>query len=256
VYAYFCLISALTEFPDPGERAWFPDSSVAHMSESNEKAAQRDRLDLVRRRAGINSVRGVWDTLGADDSGFSEAAVRDWHAGRRYAPARYLAAVSRTFQVSLDWLVTGEEPMTPGPTTARARRTLEDMDRRVAPLFHAGGPCGPTVGSLFSDVVVRLNASAPDWQDLTPQQRVLTGGVLERLVTGPVRTLRGEAALDPDAAERLDAYALHALLAFREIIPGPGKGIPWPQLVRTVGLDPADYAEFLSGEVPGAPAHG
>ena len=146
--------------------------------------------------------------------------------------------------------------MTPGPARTASRSSLEEIDRRVAPLFHAGGPCGPTVGNLFSDVVVRLNASAPDWQDLTPEQRVLTGGVLERLVTGPVKALIGTEAIDAEVADRLDKYALHALLAFREIIPEPGKGIPWPELVRTVGLDPADYAEFLDGTTGSGTARG
>jgi hypothetical protein len=59
----------------------------------------------------LSSVEAFWQALGGKESGYSYSAARNWHAGRRKAPAGYLARVAETFNVSLPWLVSGTPPM-------------------------------------------------------------------------------------------------------------------------------------------------
>ena len=68
------------------------------------------RLEVVRRELGIESVKEflkeVRDRAGLE---ISYEAARRYHLDR--ASVKYLAAVSKAFDVSLDYLFLGEEPV-------------------------------------------------------------------------------------------------------------------------------------------------
>ena len=71
------------------------------------------RLEDVRAWAGVPSLRGFWQQLAENwmEGRVSYEAVRNYHYDRE-APAAYLARVAKVFNVSLVWLITGDDHMT------------------------------------------------------------------------------------------------------------------------------------------------
>lgn len=77
------------------------------------------RLELVRRREQLD-IKGFHERL-RKEAGLSlgYSAARTYH-DRRPPPVEYIVAVSRTFQVDLEWLAEGDGDLSPIPTeTAR-----------------------------------------------------------------------------------------------------------------------------------------
>ena len=71
----------------------------------------QQRLYDLRKKAGL-SQEGLADLLGV-----TRQAVQKWEAGASRPDMDNLAALARYFNVTLDYLVTGEEPPAPAAQT-------------------------------------------------------------------------------------------------------------------------------------------
>jgi hypothetical protein len=105
------------------------------MSSQRKKAARvspiSKRLEDIRRAEGL-SVRGFFDTIGADAFASYAAAVT-YHAGRE-PPVQYLAATSKRFGYRLEWLATGEGESS--EHHEKLRHTLDAaLDERLLRVF-------------------------------------------------------------------------------------------------------------------------
>ena len=71
----------------------------------------QQRLYELRKKAGL-SQEGLADLLGV-----TRQAVQKWEAGTSRPDMDNLAALARYFNVTLDYLVTGQEPPAPAAST-------------------------------------------------------------------------------------------------------------------------------------------
>ena len=92
------------------------------------------RLEHVRELHGIETLKEFHERIGGDDFK-SYSAVRNYHhcdhdpKRERVAPADYLARVAKVFGVRLEWLITGERPVTVGQQVTEDALAEEEQRR-------------------------------------------------------------------------------------------------------------------------------
>lgn len=144
-----------------------------------------ERLEKVRARVGIPSLRAFWARLKEDwDDPVSYEAVRNYHHNREPTPS-YLARVAEVFGFRLEWLVADRGE----PTTAE--QVLIDVD----PKHPEQLSCGPMPSRPrwpFDYHEVARFALIMVWRELAAAEGGPSGKVVEKGVGAGILTRSGQ----------------------------------------------------------------
>ena len=170
------------------------------------------RLEYIRTREHIPSLKGFWKRLGEDvGSGASYETVRAWHHDRT-ASVEYLTRVLQVFPwVSARWLLTGEGPReSEGLAREDTDESVNERERDAfgveAELYASSVP--PWLhGGLYDFVYDAYER----WPELRPADALAVRRMLERLFR---ETMCMRETTSPDAGWRQQAIH-HAELAMR-----------------------------------------
>lgn len=184
------------------------------------------RLEQVRKRYGIRSIRAFWQKL-VEEGGVdvTYAGARFYHTSRE-APVSYLEGVTKAFpEVRMDWLTTGRGEMTEAEEEAARRSyewdTAEWLPREPMQLLKEGfpeldsasTPVAHLVFSLATDIVLR-QAAHEGVDDVGESFITKTGRLIRGWVYAPFSnayfSMPHPDIRDP-AFERYAVAALHAL---------------------------------------------
>jgi hypothetical protein len=192
-----------------------------------------ERLEYVRTRAGVETLKDFWRKLTAqhpDDSepfSVSYPSVRLYHFNRD-PPVSYLSRVSRVFGFKLDWLASGVGPKTEEDARRRAeleayvaasRGTPDDWARQKL----TGSPAGwLLMDPAAMERAVELSARFHVWNERFAELRGVPVPTADEsiwqfaiLLQAPLKRWKSNrTGLDPEP-ERLLAYVEAAMLAIR-----------------------------------------
>lgn len=186
------------------------------------------RLEQVRKRYGIRSIRAFWQKL-VEEGGVdvTYAGARFYHTSRE-APVSYLEGVTKAFpEVRMDWLTTGRGEMTEAEEEAARksrsyewqtdgwlpREPMELLIQGFPELGSASTALSHLVFALATDIMLReRDQQAVD--DVGEAFIVTTGQRIRRLLYAPFHST-SKSMPHPDirdpAFERYAVAALHAL---------------------------------------------
>lgn len=111
---------------------------------------------MYERYCKIRDEKGMKDSLVAKQTGITKSTFSDWKNGRSTPKREKLAKIAECLGVSLDYLVTGEEPeyYTIPRTTIVAQKVFEDPNLRV--LFDAAKDSKPENIRLAAEMLQRF----------------------------------------------------------------------------------------------------
>lgn len=108
----------------------------------------------------LRDEKGVKDADVAKATGITKSTFSDWKNGRSKPKDEKLLKIAEYFEVTLDYLRTGEEPSQPdgyylnGETAEMAQRLFENKDLRV--LFDAAKDASPEDLKTTYDMLMAL----------------------------------------------------------------------------------------------------
>lgn len=108
----------------------------------------------------LRDEKGVKDADVAKATGITKSTFSDWKNGRSKPKDEKLLKIAEYFDVTLDYLRTGEEPSQPdgyylnGETAEMAQRLFENKDLRV--LFDAAKDASPEDLKTTYDILMAL----------------------------------------------------------------------------------------------------